>query len=694
MYDCATNFYEFGCRIVFNNNDDFHIHLLGQGSGYGILVGVGALFAGGMILTTKLLQKYLHENANSTETFSVANRSVGTFLSASAVYSSWSWATEFLWVSTMVYNYGIQASYYYGAGLAVQIAVMSCIGIHAKKKAPKAHTSLEIVELRYGKVNHLLYLFLALANNLLSCSSMILGASGAISIIAGNLHIVASTMLIPFGVLLYTIVGGLKATFLTDFVHTLILLTVLCYLNTAVLTSDQIGGLDGLYDLLINFDNSGARYVEGNYNGSIMTGKSQGALFFGLILTCGNFGLTVLDSSFWQKTFSASPKAMVPAYLLAAFLIFSNVWPLGTIIGGASIVLEKTKSFPTYPRALTTFEIDSGFVLPYVLKAVVGNGGVGALLLIIYLAVTSTVSAQMVSVSSILSFDIYKKYIHPSAQNKSMIRVSHYGCVIFGIGCAAFSVMLHYVGVNMTWYGYFYPMIICPGVIPLIFTITWDRQTALAAAVSPIVGLIFGITVWLTTAKHYYGEVTIVSTGGQLPALFGSLTALLLPGITSIILSFTIKPHKFDWSVLQEADLLVKEEDEDSSETATAIESLSNEKNSDIKSDDVVVTEQDQEKQQPVIAGPEPLSPKELNFYIKLATGAAVFILLVTWVLWPLPLYREWIFSRSYFKGYVTVGLIWLYSTLILIGLGPFITGRHSMAKVARGVYNDYIKRK
>lgn len=53
---------------------------------------------------------------------------------------------------------------------------------------------------------------------------MILGAAGAISIITGNLHIVASTMLIPFGVLLYTTVGGLKATFLTDFIHSLIVL--------------------------------------------------------------------------------------------------------------------------------------------------------------------------------------------------------------------------------------------------------------------------------------------------------------------------------------------------------------------------------------------------------------------------------------------------------------------------------------
>ena len=277
------------------------VHLLNQAAGYGVLIGVGALFAGGMILTTFLLQKYLHENANSTETFSVANRSVGTFLSASAVYSSWSWSTEFLFVSLMTYNYGFQAGYYYGAGLAIQIAVMSVIGIHAKKRIPTAHTSLEAVQLRYGKAAHLLYLVLSLICNICSCLAMILACASGISIIAGNLHIVASTMLIPFGVLLYTVVGGLKATFLTDFIHTTVLLIVLCYMNTAVLTSDQVGGIDGLYDKIIEV--SKTKFIEGNYDGSILTGKSKGSVIFGLVLTAGNFGLTVMDSSFWQKHF-------------------------------------------------------------------------------------------------------------------------------------------------------------------------------------------------------------------------------------------------------------------------------------------------------------------------------------------------------------------------------------------------------
>ncbi|CAK7897347.1 urea active transporter [[Candida] anglica] len=674
------------------------VQLLGKSAGYGVLVGVGALFALAIVVATKLMNKYLHEDPNSTEMFMVANRSVGTGLTTSAVYSSWSWATEFLWCVTMVYLYGVMSAFWYGAGLTVQICLMSVLGIEAKKKIPASHTSLEIVELRYGKACHILYMFLSLVNNLLSCASMILGAAGAISVIAGNLHIVASTMLIPFGVLLYTTVGGLKSTFLTDFVHSFILLIVLCYISTSILAHEEIGGIGGLYDLALKHD--GQRFIEGNYKGSLLTGKSQGAIFFGLIHAIGDTGLTVMDSSFWQKSFSADLKSSVPAYILAAVFIFANVWPLGTIVGLANVILEDSPSFPTYPRKMTSYEINNGFGLPYVLKTLLGDGALGALLLIIYLAVTSTVSAQMISVSSIMSFDIYKKYIKPDAQNKHLIRASHFGVVFFGLFAAGFSVMLHYVGVDMTWMGYFYSMLICPGVFPLIFTITWSRQTTLAAFVSPIVGMLSGIAVWLGTAYAFYGEVTIFSTGQQLPCLYGSMTTLLLPAVLSIVLSLTINPSKFDWDKFKEAKLIVMVEEDDTSisEKESIVEPSTNETESkkaigdnvsvdDIEASDVELQSSDED----TLARD---NERTFSLYYKLAYGSTIFTLLLTWVVWPLPLYRDYIWSRPFFIGWTAVSVVWIYLAFLVVGVYPLWDGRHELAKVFRGVWNDYLVKK
>lgn len=641
------------------------VQILSQGVGYGILVGVGGAFAIGMILTTKFLLRYLHENHKSTETFSVANRNVGTALTTLAVYSSWSWATELLLTLTMVYNYGIQASYYYGAGLSIQIAVMALLGIHAKKKIPQAHTSLEIIALRYGKAVHLLFLFICLANNLLACSSMIVGAAGAISIIAGNLHIVALMMLIPFGVLLYTAFGGLKATFITDYVHTLILLLVLCVLNTTVLTSDMIGGVNGLYEKLLEHD--GDRYIDGNYKGSFLTGKSKGSIIFGLMLLFGNFGLCIMDSSFWQKTFSADQRLTVPAYLTLSVLIFSNVWPLGAIIGGASLVISKTDIWPTYPREMTNYEIFSGFTLPYTIKAIMGNGGCGGILLVIYLAVTSTVLAQLISVSLIVLFDIFKKYFRPEADNKQMIWVLHVTVILFGLFAAGFSCMLHYVGTDMTWLGYFTPLISCPGVFPMIFAITWDKQSWLAALVAPIAGLVSGIAVWCGIAYGFSGNLSIESLGGQLPCLYGVMTAIFLPGVLLIAISL-IQNQTFDWSVFQSVSLEVSVDD------ASVDSNSSTTKHNEIEK----TVELDSQANQ-----------RLLDFWIKVATIATIFILLVTWVVWPLPLYRNWIFTKAYFGGYVTMSLIWLYSTLLIVGIYPLWVGRRLFMIVARGLMRD-----
>lgn len=92
--------------------------------------------------------------------------------------------------------------------------------------------------------------------------------------------------------MLYTAVGGLKATFLTDFLHTTIALILIIYFTLSVLANEHIGGLHGLYDKLMA--KAGTYYIDGNYAGSLLTFKSKGAMMFGLILKFGNLALVTM----------------------------------------------------------------------------------------------------------------------------------------------------------------------------------------------------------------------------------------------------------------------------------------------------------------------------------------------------------------------------------------------------------------
>jgi Na+/proline symporter len=86
--------------------------------------------------------------------------------------------------------------------------------------------------------------------------------------------------LLPVGVVAYTMVGGLKATILTDWAHTFILLIILIIFSlTAYASHDVLGSPGAVYDLLVK---AAARHpVEGNKDGSYLTMQSrEGAIFF------------------------------------------------------------------------------------------------------------------------------------------------------------------------------------------------------------------------------------------------------------------------------------------------------------------------------------------------------------------------------------------------------------------------------
>jgi Na+/proline symporter len=67
------------------------VAVLSQGVGYGVVLGVGFLFALGMMFTTWVLRRYNNE-LQTSEVFSTAGRSVKSGLVAAAVVSSWTWA--------------------------------------------------------------------------------------------------------------------------------------------------------------------------------------------------------------------------------------------------------------------------------------------------------------------------------------------------------------------------------------------------------------------------------------------------------------------------------------------------------------------------------------------------------------------------------------------------------------------------
>lgn len=204
----------------------------------------------------------------------------------------------------------------------------------------------------------------------------------------------------------YTLVGGLKATILTDWIHTFILLVIIIiFALTAYASSDVLGSPGAVYDLLV--EAAAAHPVEGNRDGSYLTMQSrEGAIFF-VINIVGNFGTVFLDNGYYNKAIAASPVHALPGYIIGGLSWFAIPWLTATTMGLSALALESNPRFPTYPDRMSEADVSAGLVLPYAAVALLGKGGAVATLLIVFMAVTSATSSELIAVSSIFTYDLY-----------------------------------------------------------------------------------------------------------------------------------------------------------------------------------------------------------------------------------------------------------------------------------------------
>lgn len=159
---------------------------------------MGTLFAFGMWGIAVLLAKFQNE-VQGSEMFMTAKRSIGTGLVASAVVSGWTIAATLLTSTSWAYSYGVSGAYYYGAGACVQIFIFAVSAVELKRRAPGAHTFLEISRIRYGTAGHLIQIGYSTLFQIINCVNILVGGSSVFTALAG-INDLAAVWLLPVGV--------------------------------------------------------------------------------------------------------------------------------------------------------------------------------------------------------------------------------------------------------------------------------------------------------------------------------------------------------------------------------------------------------------------------------------------------------------------------------------------------------------
>ncbi|CAG8060522.1 unnamed protein product [Penicillium olsonii] len=636
---------------------------LPQSFGYGIIIGLGFAFALLMIFITWALKRYQNE-VQTSEMFSTAGRSVKSGLVAAAVVSSWTWAATLLQSTAVAYKYGVSGPFFYASGACVQIILFATLAIELKRRAPNAHTFLEVIRARYGTTVHIVFIVFCLMTNILVTAMLLTGGSAVMTSLTG-VPTAAACFLLPIGVVLYTLFGGIKATFITDYMHTVVILDVIfLFAFSAYATNAELGSPSKVYDALVAA--SKRHPVEGNAEGSYLTMRSKEGGIFWIINLIGNFGTVFLDNGYYNKAIAASPVHAFPGYVIGGLCWFAIPWLCATTMGLSALALEGT-------QRMSSEDVTAGLVLPFAAVKLLGYSGAVATTLMIFMAVTSAFSAQLIAVSSIFTYDIYGAYINPSAKGKRLVWVSHMSCIVYSIIMAGFATGLYYAGIGMGYLYLLMGVIISSAVFPGAMTLLWKGQNHIAAAVSPPLGLAVSLIAWLVTTKKQYGILTVDTTGANYPMLAGNVAALLSPVVFVPILTYAFGPQNYDYESMRAIRKV------DDTEVAAAahvdIELVPGE----------ATNNQDEDEEE----------TRQLNRSALYARTLTIFMAFSFLILWPIPMYgSSYVFSQKFFTGWVVVGILWLFVTTFGVVVFPLYEGRASISRVARMMSLDLIGRK
>ncbi|KAG8830533.1 hypothetical protein FRC17_004740 [Serendipita sp. 399] len=654
-------------------------HILPEGAGYGVVCGIGLFFSAFMLGLTYIQARYTPFSPRNSEEFTSASRSVKPGLIASGIVSAWTWAATLLQSSAVAYKYGISGPWWYGSGATIQVLLFAQLAAKLKLNAPNAHTFLEIIGERWGKVAHLIFLFFGLATNIVVSSMLCLGGSATVTALSG-MNTIAACFLIPLGVAIYVIAGGMRATLLCDYTHTAVLFAIIfVFMFTVYATSDKIGSIDKMHELLVTAATN--HPVSGNAHGSYLTMRSKNGLIFGVINIIGNFATVFNDQAYWQRAIASQPASCVKAYLLGGLAWFSIPFGFATTMGLAAVALNGHPDM----APLTPAQVSAGLPAPTAAAALLGKSGAAAMLILLFLAVTSATSAELIAVSSILTYDVYKKYINPHATEAQILRVSHYMVAAFAIFMGIAGTIFFYIGVSMGWLYTFMGVLLGSAVVPIALCITWSKASKMGCIVGAVAGLIAGIIAWMVTTSQLNDKINVVTSGGDYEMLAGNLAAIGVGGLIAVVWSY-ISPDDFNFDITRaiNSPAHVVEVEQSSKEKAASIDSKTE------KDISHTVAPVEHEVVRLGITEEKDLDPVALDKAFKFAAWSSTVILII---LIPLPLFfASTVYDVGSLKAWVIVAMIWAFLAAFTVVIYPLYESKDSLIMICKGIVKDAFK--
>jgi len=342
----------------------------------------------------------------------------------------------------------------------------------------------------------------------------------------------------------YVIFGGLKAVITTDVIQSVLMLIAGITVAALTFSQEDVGGWSGMREM----DKAGEDMVH------LYLPSNHGVLPWTGVLT----GLMILHFYYWgtnqfivQRALSARTDKEARLGIITAgfFKLLIPFFSIGTGIA----------AFYMFQKRGILLEQDVAF--PMLMKHVVAPMGAGIVGLIsagLIGAILSSLDSMMNSAATIITFDIYKRYVEPDASEKKLIRIGRICICIMVIGAALLTILTMDPNSKDSFFLHVakhQSKLIAGVVVAFGLGMLWKRATAAGGVCAIVSGVAFSYGLPPIYAKLFGENETVVGLfGTNLNFMHAVFLAAILSLIVHVVVSLLTQPDeekgKLTWTEL------------------------------------------------------------------------------------------------------------------------------------------------
>jgi SSS family solute:Na+ symporter len=425
----------------------------------------------------------------SSEEYFMAGRSLKWYSVAGSIFGTNIQAQQIIGMMGIGYSIGFAQSHYELLAIpAILILVYVFIPVYRKKNF---FTLSQFLEDRFNSKARLVYTILMLTFIMIQLIGGFYIGSRTLGLLFAGTTIEPSYLQGIFAIagvtIMLTVFGGMEAVVIADNIVTVIMVLAVLLIGTFTYIQPEIGGISGLLKLDHAQANKMHLYLPSDHTDLPWTG-----IFTGLIIL--HFFYWTTNQYQVQRVLAAKTERDAKLGSIIAGMLKLIIPFFSIAAGTAAFYLFKARYGENVVKPDDTFMALLETVVPS------GYGLSGLVLAGLICAIFSAIYSMMNSVSTMLAYDIYRKYINKNASDRFTVRFGQLGVIVM---CGV-AIILAYITFDPNSSENFFLILanqasyVKPGLVLVFFWgILWRKTHPFAAVIvliaSPFVGFFLDI---------------------------------------------------------------------------------------------------------------------------------------------------------------------------------------------------------